>query len=81
METCPCCKNAPDTIKHRVWECQALAKEREECIPADVQLWAKQGGKDTLLANMCLGARGYSEEYPTEAVREKWRYVFGMGKL
>ena len=60
--------------------CQALAKERDECLPADVQLWAKQGGKGTLLANMCLGAREYSEEYPTEEVREKWRYVFENGE-
>ena len=66
LATCPFCKNGEDSLQHRLWCCPTLEQERQAWIPDDVQQWAKRGGKETLLANMCLGAREYPDEFPIE---------------
>ena len=53
LATCPFCKNGEDSLQHRLWCCPTLEQERQAWIPDDVQQWAKRGGKETLLANMC----------------------------
>ena len=57
LADCPCCKNSEDTLDHRIWDCTALADIRSKHVAADIQKWAKEGGRKTCIATMCSGVK------------------------
>jgi hypothetical protein len=56
LQSCPFCKQAPDTALRVIWACQELEILRREHFPEHILQWARGAGADSILASFGVGA-------------------------